>query len=112
VERARCGRLNALAAFAFWAASTRLPGHWWVDVAPVNTAATTRPFRSTTAAHMGQFRQSRPSSIARNGPRIARTDPRNGESERADTRKGARLPAGARGPGGGGSGAAGDPLGA
>src|SRR5437773_8829350 len=60
----------------------------------------------------GQFRQSGPSSVGRNGPRFARIDPRNGEIERAAPRRAALLPAGDRGPGGRGSGAAGDPPGA
>src|SRR2546426_9046598 len=51
------------------------------------------------------------SSVGRNGPRFARIDPRNGEIERAAPRRAALLPAGDRGPGGRGSGAAGDPLG-
>src|SRR5437773_8038015 len=58
----------------------------------------------------GQFRQSGPSSVGRNGPRFARIDPRNGEIERPAPRRAALLPAGDRGPGGRGSGAAGDPL--
>src|SRR2546426_9943388 len=49
------------------------------------------------------------SSVGRNGPRFARIDPRNGEIERAAPRRAALLPAGDRGPGGRGSGAAGDP---
>ena len=49
-------RLKALAVFAFWAAITRLPGHWSPRLSPLNTTWSTTPSRSTIAAHMSKPR--------------------------------------------------------
>ena len=52
VDKAKAGRLKALAVLAFCAEMTRLPGHWSPGVSPERVTMTTTPERSTIVAHM------------------------------------------------------------
>src|SRR5439155_26476849 len=49
---AEAARLKALAVLAFWAAMTRLPGHWAARLTPGKATAQTTPSRLTRVAHM------------------------------------------------------------
>jgi len=70
VDRARPGRLKALAVLAFWAEITRLPGHWSPRSSPLKHTTATTPSRSTTVAHMWR---PKPSPSATTAWRAVRT---------------------------------------
>src|SRR5258706_3915831 len=54
VDKARVGKLNELAVFAFWGEMTRLPGHSEPRSAPAKPAAQTTPSRLTMVPHISR----------------------------------------------------------